>query len=113
MGTSYDRARQIIDKLSALGCRATTDPYAANAPVVLIGPPERTYNLGCGYTALWRLIALAPGAQGADRTSWLELDRMADAVADVLDVSDAQLVTSTVNGVTYPSFILTAEEAIS
>jgi hypothetical protein len=112
MGTSYDRAEAIIKELFALGCRATTDPGAASPPVILLLPPERTYNVGCGYSARWTLVALAPAAQGADRSSWLALDRLADAAADVLDVTDVQLVAYTLSGTTYPSFLITAEEAL-
>lgn len=112
MGTSYDRAVEVIAKLSTLGVRATTDPSAANPPVVLIVPPERRYDVGCGYTVRWSLIALAPGASGADRSTWLALDRMADACADVVDVSDCQLVAYTLNGTTYPTYLISAEEAI-
>jgi hypothetical protein len=113
MSSSYDQAVEIIDKLAAAGVRATTDPGAANPPVVLLLPPERTYNLGCGYTARWLFVALAPGAQGADRSSWQVLDRLADAVAEVVDVIDVQLVTYTLSGTAYPAFLLNAEEAIS
>jgi hypothetical protein len=112
VGTSYDRAVEVIAKLAALGVRATTDPSAVNPPVVLLTPPDRTYDLGCGYSARWQLAALAPSAQGADRGTWLELDRMADAVAEVVDVRDAQCLAYTVNGVTYAAFLITAEEEI-
>lgn len=112
MGSSFDRAELIIKELSRAGCRATTDPVAANPPVILLLPPERRYDLGCGYTAVWTMVGLAPAAQGADRSSWQALDRLADAVAEVVDVSDVQLVAYTLNGTTYPAYLLTAEEAI-
>lgn len=112
MGTSYDRAVEVIAKLSTLGVRAATDPAGANPPVILLLPPERRYDLGCGYTAVWTLVALAPGAQGADRSTWQALDRLADAAAQVVHVSDVQLVAYTLNGTTFPSYLITSEEAI-
>lgn len=112
MGTSHDRAATIIKALSALGCRATTDPSACSPPVILLLPPERRYDLGCGYTAVWTLVALAPAASGADRSSWQALDRLADAAAEVVSVSDVQLVAYSLSGTTYPAYLLTAEEAI-
>lgn len=112
MGTSYDRAVEIIDKLSVAGARATTDPSALNPPAVLLLPPDRSYDVGCGYTARWTFVAMAPGAQGADRSTWRLLDDLVDAVAHVVPVTDAQLAAYTLNGVTYPSFLITSEDTI-
>jgi hypothetical protein len=83
--SSYDAALVLVEKLTAAGITATADPRSATPPCVLVVPPDRTYDLACGYTASWRLWALAPGAPNADAHK--ALDVLADAVADVLPVA--------------------------
>lgn len=85
--SSYARALELADKLNAAGITATVDPRAATPPCVLIPPPERTYDVGCGYTARWQLVAMVPGPANADAHK--AVDAMVDAVADVLVVEHA------------------------
>ena len=81
---SYDRALELAEKIQAAGVPATVDPRSATPPCVLVTPPGRTYDLGCGYTAAWQLMALVPGPGNAD--AFKKLDELAAAVAGVLDV---------------------------
>lgn len=111
MGT-VDRGQELAAKFAAGGVRATVDPSAVNPPAVLIVPPARVYDLGCGYSAAWTLIALAAGAQGADRTTWGTLDELVDAVAGIVDLERADPVAYTLNGVAYPAYLCTFTEAI-
>lgn len=110
--STFDRAAGIVAALNGAGIRATTDPGAASPPCVLVVPPARTYDLPCGFTARWQLAAIAPAALGADRNSWAQLEALVDAVADVVDLQGAELVTYTLNGTGYPAFLLTFEEVI-
>lgn len=111
--STYDRAQEIVSHLqSGHAVRATLDPSAANPPCVLVTPPTRTYDLACGFRAQWTLVALAPGALGADRTTWTQLDDLVDAVRHAVDVHDAEPVAYTLNGVTYPAYLLRFEEDI-
>jgi len=87
--TSYDRALELVGKLTADGIVATVDPRAATPPCVLVTPPNRTYDIACGYSADFVLWALVPGAGNAD--AFKALDGLCDAVAAVLDVSRADL----------------------
>jgi hypothetical protein len=87
--SSYDAALAIVDRLTNAGIRATADPRSATPPCVLVPPPNRTYDLACGYTARWSVWALAPGAANADAHK--ALDDLADAVADVLPVREMTL----------------------
>lgn len=82
--SSYARAVELAQKLQAAGITATADPRSATPPCVLVPPPERTYDLSCGYTARWNLWALVPGTANADAHK--ALDTIADAVAQELDV---------------------------
>lgn len=111
--STYDRAAGIVAALNGAGIRATTDPSAAAPPCVLITPPGRSYTLPCGFSARWQLAAIAPAALGADRSSWAQLETLVDAVADVVDLEGAELVSYQLNGTGYPAFLLTFEEAIS
>jgi hypothetical protein len=111
--TSFARATELVATLTGAGIRATVDPSALEPPAVLVVPPTRAYDVACGYTATWSLVALVPGAQGADRTTWGALDAMVDAVAAVVDIGRAELSAYTVNGSTYPAYLCTFQEAIS
>lgn len=82
--SSFDAALEIVGKLAAAGITATADPRSATPPCVLVPPPDRVYDIGCGYTARWRLQVLAPGIGNADAHK--ALDALADAVAEVLPV---------------------------
>jgi hypothetical protein len=85
--SSYDRALELVAELAAAGVNATADPRSATPPCVLIPPPERDYDLPCGYTARWHLWALVPGVGNADAHK--ALDALADDVAAVLPVERA------------------------
>ncbi|MET0767368.1 MAG: hypothetical protein ABWY50_06975 [Aeromicrobium sp.] len=88
--SSYERATELAAQLVAAGINATTDPRAATPPCVLVTPPERTYDLSCGYTARWALWALVPGTGNADAHK--ALDALVDDVVDVLPVERAELM---------------------
>ena len=87
--SSYERAKEIAGKLTAAGIVATVDPRSATPPCVLVPPPERTYDLGCGYTARWNLWALVPGTGNADAHK--ALDELVDLVAAELPIERASL----------------------
>jgi hypothetical protein len=109
---SYLRAQDIVQKLEAEGVRATTDPSAFSAPGILVTPPNLVMDLNCGVTASWTLVAIAPAAQGADRSSWQELDALVDAAQAVLDVESADLVAYVLNGTSYPAYLMLFDEGI-
>jgi hypothetical protein len=110
--TTLDRALEIVAKLEANGIRATTDPYAVAAPCVLVSPPNLTFDLACGVTAGWQLVALAPAAATADRTSWQALEELVLAASQAVDVTEATLVSYVVNGRSYPAYLLAMSEAL-
>jgi hypothetical protein len=113
MSSTLDRANELVAALTAAGVRAGTDPSAAAPPCILVPPPGRTYDTGCGFTARWELIALAPAPTGANRSTWGTLDDLVDKAAQALDdVATAQLVTYSLNGLDYPAFLLGWTEAI-
>lgn len=107
---TFDRALAIVSQLENHVVRATLDPSAVNPPCVLVTPPTRTYDMPCGFRAAWTLVALAPGALGADRTTWSQLEYLVEQVRYVVDVHDAEPVSYTVNGVAYPAYLLRFEE---
>lgn len=109
---TYERALNMASRLDSHSIRATLDPGAANPPCVLITPPARTYDLACGFRAAWTLVALAPGALGADRTTWSALDELIEEVVELLPIHDAEPVSYTLNGVAYPAYLLRFEEDI-
>jgi hypothetical protein len=82
--SGYDAQLALVDKLTSSGVRATADPRSATPPCVLVPPPNRRYDLGCGWTATWELWALVPGQGNADAAK--ALDELADQVAEVLPV---------------------------
>lgn len=89
--SSYEAAQAVVQKLTGAGVRATADPRSATPPCVLVTPPDRTYDIGCGYTAQWRIFALAPNPLNADTHK--VLDDLADAVAAVLPVERMALAS--------------------
>lgn len=89
--SSFDRAQEIAAKLEAAGIAATVDPRAATPPCVLVTPPERTYDLACGYSARWNLWALVPGTGNADAHK--ALDALVDLVAAELPIERATLAS--------------------
>lgn len=86
--SAYQRAVELAAELTAAGITATVDPRNLNLPCVLIPPPRRTYDVGCGYTAGWELWALVPGPGNAD--AFRLVDELADQVAKVLPVLRAE-----------------------
>jgi hypothetical protein len=106
-------AANIVAKLQAAGIRATTDPGALNPPAVLVVPPRRVYDVGCGYTATWTLHAIAPAPTGGDRTTWTALDVLVDAVAASYPVQDATPGAYVLGPNTHPSYLVTFTEVIS
>ena len=79
MSSSIDRASEIVTALISQEVRATTDPSAAVPPCILVPPPGRTFDLGCGFSARWELAAMAPAPSGPDRNSWAVLDELVAA----------------------------------
>ena len=106
------RAEEIVGKLTAAGVRATVDPQAAAPPAILVPPPGRRLDLGCGFTATWELLALAPAATGTNRMSWDDLDHLADVACSVLPVEEAQLISANLAGLDYPAYLLRWSEAL-
>lgn len=86
--SALERAEELVDVLAAAGITATVDSRNLNLPCVLIPPPRRTYDLGCGYTAGWELWALVPGPGNAD--AFRAVDDLADRVAAVLPIMRAE-----------------------
>jgi hypothetical protein len=111
MGT-LARGQELVEKLEAVGVRATVDPALAAPPCLLIIPPNLTFSLACAVDASWQVAALAPAANTADRSSWELLDAMVDAMANVVDLTTADLVSYVVNGRTYPAYLLSFTEGI-
>jgi hypothetical protein len=111
--TSSAAAAAICDKLRAAGIRATTDPGALNPPAVLVVPPRRVYDVGCGYTATWTLHAIAGAPTGGDRTTWAALDTLVDAIASVYPLEDATPGAYVLGPNTHPSYLVTMTEVIA
>ena len=110
---SVERAGEIVTALTAQAVRATTDPSAAIPPCILVPPPGRTFDLGCGFTARWELVAMAPAPTGPDRNSWAILDGLVAAAESALPLESAQLVTFNLAGTDYPAYLLAWSEAVA
>lgn len=110
--SSAEAAADICEKLQAAGVRATTDPQALSPPCVLVPPPARTYDLNCGYTATWRVIALAPAPTGGDRTTWALLDQLVDTIAGAFAVATADPGAYVLGPTSFPSYTVTFTEAL-
>jgi hypothetical protein len=111
MGT-LTRGQEIIQELEVVGVRATTDPSAIAPPCILVTPPNHTFDLTCGSSLVWQLIALGTATGSADRTSWAELDEILTSAITVLDIESATLIPYVINGKSYPAYILILREAI-
>jgi hypothetical protein len=111
--SSAQAAAAICDKLRAAGIRATTDPGALNPPAVLVVPPRRRYDVGCGYTATWTLHAIAAAPTGGDRNTWGQLDELVDTIAGVYPLQDATAGAYVLGPNTHPSYLVTFTEVIS
>jgi hypothetical protein len=110
--SSYERALELAEKLTAEGITATVDPRGATPPCVLITPPARTYDLACGYTATWDLWALVPGTANADAHK--ALDVLVDRVYAVLPIerADLQSYALAADAPPLPAYRLTMTEGI-
>jgi hypothetical protein len=104
MSSSADAALAICEKLKAAGIRATTDAGALNPPAVLVPPPRRIYDVGCGFTQAWSLHAIAPAITGGDRVTWAQLDEMLDAIASVFPVETADPGAYVLESKTLPAY---------
>lgn len=109
---SLTRAQEIVETLTNVGIRATTDPQMANPPCVLVSPPNLEMDTNCGYTASWQVIALVPAANTADRNSWRELDTLVDGLVKAFEVERATLIAYILNGKSYPAYLLEWNEAL-
>jgi len=89
MTTAYERGLELVALLTAADIVATVDPRGATPPCVLVTPPTKTYDIGCGFTAGWQLIALVPGPGNAD--AFKALDALETQVAEVLPVTRSTL----------------------
>jgi hypothetical protein len=110
--SSYERAVELAAKLVADGISATVDPRGATPPCVLIVPPARLWDIGCGYTATWELWALVPGTANADAHK--ALDALVDRVSAVLPLerADLQAYALAVDAPPLPAYRLTFSEGI-
>jgi len=111
MGT-LSRGQELVELFEDQGIRATVDPALANPPCVLIPPPNLTFDLACAVDATWQLVALAPGAGTADRTTWEALDSLLDGVGKSVELTSVDLVAYVLNGRTYPAYLITFTEGI-
>lgn len=111
MGT-YARAAELMAVLKDHDVRAVADPRSAHPPCVLIPPPQRTYDLGSGYSVTWNLVCLVPGPGTAD--SWVKLDDLADNVVAALEPSDTTVTPASYQlpgpQEPHPAFIITWTE---
>lgn len=62
----------VADKIAAEGVAATCDPRGATPPCVLVEYPNLRFDVGCGATGEWTLIAIAPGVANLDAVAALE-----------------------------------------
>jgi len=111
MGT-LGRAREIVDLLEAQGVRATLDPALASPPCILVVPPNLTFDLNCGVTGKWQLVAIAPATNTADRATYEILDDLLDGAAESLPLETGDLVAYSLSGKTYPAYLISFTEAI-
>lgn len=116
MTSTLDRADELAAVLAGRGVRVVVgDTDTIAAPVVLLIPPGRRFDLSCGCTARWSAHALAPaGPNGTgNRDSWATLDVLVETCVDVWPVETADLTTYVVGNTSYPSYSLTWEEALA
>lgn len=108
-----DRARALVDMLTAAGLRATADVRTAVPPCVLVEPlPRLTFNRTlCGEpAAVFRIVALAP-APGTLAAADV-LDALAEVVAGTLDLDDgtAAVYQTGYSADPLPAFVMTYTE---
>jgi hypothetical protein len=85
-----DQMQAIADKLTAQGVDATCDPRSATPPCLLVEYPNLRFDVGCGATGEWSVIALAPGTANLDAVTGLV--PLLAAAAAVLPVERADKV---------------------
>jgi hypothetical protein len=101
----------IVAKLVAAGVRATTDPSALNPPGVLVLPPGRVWNLGCGYSAEWALYAVGPAPTGSGAgASFGILNQLLDDIAGALNPETARRIAYPHGSQMLPAFIVNFTE---
>ena len=113
MSIGYDRGLEIVGKLEAEGIAATIDPRSATPPCVLGTPPNREYDIACGYTAAWSWFAIVPGPGNAD--AFKALDELADRIAGVLPVRTMTFTQYAISADSSPNpaYRINFEEGIS
>lgn len=105
------RATELAQAIGGQGVRAVTEPRSAVPPCVLVTPPARIYDLACGFTARWKIYALAPAPATAD--TWAALDQLLAAIESVLPIERAEPTSYTIQAGTepVPAYVCTIEEA--
>ena len=108
----YDAAVVLVDKLVGAGIVATCDPRSATPPCVLVTPPAKRYDLGCGFTASWQLWALVPGPGNAD--AFKTLDALETAVAGVVPVTRSTFASynPSVDSPSVPAYRIEFDEGV-
>lgn len=106
MTTTHARAVELVEMLDGAGVRAVADPRSVVPPCVLLQPPTRRYDLPLpAFTAVWTLVAIAPGPGTAD--AWVALDDLADIVVevlgDLLDATEVRPASYTLPGAAEPA----------
>lgn len=112
MSTGADDAMAaIVAKLNAAGVRASTDPSALNPPAVLVLPPNRTWDVGCGYSADWALYAIGPAPTGSGAgASFSILNQLLDDIAGALNPQSAHRIAYPHGSQMLPAFIVNFTE---
>lgn len=116
MATGTDATAQLVDELAAdPELRVVDDVRNAHPPCVLVPPPDRLYDLPTGWSATWRVLALAPG-EGGNADTAAALDDIADRVVELVE-ADVVDVTPSAAVIRYgeppvPAFIITITRAV-
>jgi hypothetical protein len=102
----------IAAKLVAQGVDATADPRSATPPCLLVEYPNLRWDVGCGATGEWSVIALAPGTANLDAVDTLQpLLAAAAAVLPVERADKVQYLLSPDNP-PHPAYRLTFTQAV-
>jgi hypothetical protein len=86
-----DEMQAIADKLAAQGVDATCDPRSATPPCLLVEYPNLRFDVGCGATGEWGVVALAPGTANLDAVD--SLVPLLAAAAAVLPLERADKIS--------------------
>lgn len=109
---SYARGLALKTRLEDVGLEhVALDPRSAHVPGVLITPPRHVFDLACGVSHRWTLVALATPPGNAD--SWRSLDATLAAVAEAVDIEEANpgQYVLTPEQEPYPCYLITFMEA--